>query len=88
VDDPREHALPESGWIEMMDAETGRRILVDTGSRQVRDRVRERAAQRIEDRARALASVGADQVTLATGVPYALPLRRAFARRARRIRRG
>ena len=61
VDDPREHALPDSGWIEMMDAETGRRILVDTGSRQVRERVGQRAAQRIEDRARALASAGTDR---------------------------
>ena len=53
VDDPREHELPESGWIEMMDAETGRRVLVDTGSRQVRDRVRElrgTAAGRAEPR--------------------------------------
>src|SRR5262249_29206991 len=65
VDDPREHALPESGWIEMMDAETGRRLLVDTGSRQVRERVGQRAAQRIEERARILASIGADQVSLA-----------------------
>ena len=44
--------------------------------------------RRREERARILASVGADQVALATGTPYALPLRRAFARRARRIHRG
>ena len=44
VDDPREHELPESGWIEMLDAESGRRVLVDTGSREVRTRVGELAA--------------------------------------------
>jgi len=88
VDDPREHDLPDAGWIEMLDAESGRRVLVDTGSREVRTRVSELARRRLEERARILASVGADQVALATGTPYALPLRRAFARRARRIHRA
>ncbi|MFL5516652.1 MAG: DUF58 domain-containing protein, partial [Gemmatimonadales bacterium] len=88
VDDPREHDLPDAGWIEMLDAESGRRALVDTGSREVRTRVSELARRRREERARILASVGADQVALATGTPYALPLRRAFAQRARRIHRG
>jgi uncharacterized protein (DUF58 family) len=88
VDDPREHELPESGWIEMQDAETGRRVLVDTGSREVRTRVGILTRARREERTRALSASGADQVHLETRVPYALPLRRAFALRARRIRRG
>jgi len=78
VDDPREHELPESG----------RRVLVDTGSRDVRTRVSELSRVRSEDRSRALAAAGTDQVHLETGVPYALPLRRAFAARARRINRA
>jgi hypothetical protein len=87
VDDPREHDLPESGWIEIMDAESGRRVLVDTGSRDVRrawltwlssgGRTGPRLGRR-----------GADQVHLETGSDYALPLRRAFAQRARRIHRA
>jgi uncharacterized protein (DUF58 family) len=88
VDDPREHELPESGWIEMQDAESGRCVLVDTGSRDVRARVSELTRRRLEDRSRTLAAAGTDQVHLETGVPYALPLRRAFALRARRIHRG
>ncbi len=50
VDDPREHDLPESGWIEMQDAETGRRVLVDTGSRDVRQRVKALAERRRDER--------------------------------------
>ena len=51
-----------------------RRILVDTGSRQVRERVsRHGATQRLEERSRALAGAGADQVSLETGAPYSLP---------------
>ena len=88
VDDPREHDLPESGWIEMQDAETGRRVLVDTGSREVRQRLKALAARRREERIRTLTASGADLVMLETGTDYALPLRRAFALRARRIRRG
>ena len=88
VDDPREHELPESGWIEIVDAESDRRVLVDTGSREVRTRVALLAQRRREDRARTLAAAGADHVRLETGTDYAIPLRRAFARRARRINRA
>jgi uncharacterized protein (DUF58 family) len=87
VDDPREHDLPESGWIEMQDAETGRRVLVDTGSRDVRQRVKALAERRRDERARTLTASGADLVNLETSTDYALPLRRAFAQRARRIHR-
>jgi uncharacterized protein (DUF58 family) len=88
VDDPRENQLPESGWIEMVDAETGRRILVDTGSRDVRLRMAQLAERRRQERTRALVAAGADHVRLETGIDYAIPLRRAFALRARRIRRA
>jgi uncharacterized protein (DUF58 family) len=88
VDDPREHDLPESGWIELEDAESDRRILVDTGSREIRTRLAYLADRRREERARALAASGADHVRLETGRDYTIPLRRAFALRARRIHRG
>jgi uncharacterized protein (DUF58 family) len=88
VEDPRERDLPEAGWIEMVDAESGRRILVDTGSREVRAGLSSLATLRREQRARALAAAGVDQIRIETGAAYALPLRRAFARRARRLHRG
>lgn len=88
VEDPRERSLPESGWLELLDAETGRRVLVDTGSRQVRDRLHAMADQRRDERARVLAASGVDSVRLSTDSDYALPLRRAFALRAQRLRRG
>jgi len=88
IEDPRELDLPESGWVEMADAETGRRVLVDTGSREVRDRLHTLAERRRADRARLLNAAGVDQILLRTDASYALPLRQAFARRARRLRRG
>ena len=88
VDDPRENELPESGWIEIVDAESDRHVLVDTGSREVRSRVALLTQRRRDERARSLAASGADHVRLETGRDYTIPLRRAFARRARRINRA
>jgi uncharacterized protein (DUF58 family) len=88
VDDPRENELPDSGWIEIVDAESDRRVLLDTGSREVRSRVALLTQRRREERARTLAASRADHVRLETGRDYAIPLRRAFARRARRINRA
>ena len=87
VDDRREHLLPDSGLIELADAETGRRVLVDTGSRRVRERVERLAERRREERERALAATGTDHLELETGTDYKLPLRRHFAVRARRVGR-
>ena len=87
VDDPRERALPDAGWIELADAESGGRVLVDTGSRAVRERVASLASRRLEERSRLLRGAGVDELPLSTDRDYALPLRRAFARRARRVRK-
>jgi uncharacterized protein (DUF58 family) len=87
VDDPRERRLPAAGWIEIEDAESGRRVLVDTGNRTVRETIAQRATQRDLERARAFTGAGVDHVPLMTGTDYALPLRRAFALRARRMHR-
>ena len=88
VEDPRERNLPDAGWLELSDAETGQRVLLDTGNRRLRDRIRTLNDRRREERARILAATGVDSVTLSTGSDYAIPLRRAFALRAQRIRRG
>jgi uncharacterized protein (DUF58 family) len=88
VEDRREQELPESGWLELEDAETGQRVMLDTGSRDTRDRIRVLAERRREERARLLTAAGVDTVTLTTGTDYAIPLRRAFALRAKRLRRG
>ena len=88
VEDPRERNLPDAGWLELADAETGQRVLMDTGNRKLRERLRTLNDRRREERARILAATGVDSVTLSTDSDYAIPLRRAFALRAQRIRRG
>jgi Uncharacterized conserved protein (some members contain a von Willebrand factor type A (vWA) domain) len=87
VEDPRESELPDAGWIDLEDAETGERVLVDAGSRAARGRLHLLAERRREERDRLLAAAGVDQVLLSTASDYAIPLRRAFAQRARRLHR-
>jgi uncharacterized protein (DUF58 family) len=86
VDDPREQRLPDAGWIELEDQETGRRVLVDSGDAEARARLHAAAQRRQELRANSLRAAGVDQLTLATDRDYAAPLHRAFQRRARRRR--
>lgn len=88
VDDAREQQLPDAGWVLLRDAESSREVLVDTGSARVRQDAARRAERRRTERARILASAGADHMALVTGQDYAPVLHRTFAARARRLRRG
>ena len=87
VDDPREYDLPDAGWVELEDAETGQRLLVDTSHGPTRTRIRVAAEKLQQERTRKLVQAGVDRVALQTTVPYGVPLRRAFAERARRLSR-
>ncbi|HTR19620.1 MAG TPA: DUF58 domain-containing protein [Gemmatimonadales bacterium] len=87
IDDPREIALPDAGWIDFTDAETGRRVLLDTTHPGTRDRLHVAAGRLMLERSRRLVQAGVDVVALRTDTPYAVPLRRAFAARAKRLSR-
>ncbi len=88
VDDPRERVLPAAGWVEFEDLEDGARRLVDLGAPAVRRQASLEATRRVDERRRILGAAGVDVVPLVTGEDYGLPLRRAFALRARRLHRG
>ena len=87
VDDPRERELPDAGWIELEDAETGQRLLVDTSVRESRLRVQIQAEEARLARFRTLERAQVDHIKLRTDRPYAHVLLEAFARRARRMKR-
>lgn len=87
VDDPREMELPDAGWVELRDAETGGSVLVDTSHGPSRVRLRIAAEQARLQRARVFSQARVDHVALRTDRPYAQALHRAFALRARRLRR-
>ncbi len=84
IDDPRELAPPRAGWIEMEDAENGRRALVNTGSGAAMRRWRAAAEARRAQRTERLRGAGVQQISLDVDSDYGLALRRAFGSRRRR----
>ncbi len=87
VDDPREYELPDAGWIELEDAEDGKRMLIDTTRMETRIRLRGAAEEMRVKRAAALQHAHVDHIVVQTNVPYAQTLMEAFAKRARRFTR-
>jgi uncharacterized protein (DUF58 family) len=87
VDDPREMELPDAGWVDLQDAESEVRVLVDTSHAPTRTKLRIAAEQARLQRARIFTQAQVDHLALRTDRPYAQALHRAFALRARRLRR-
>ena len=87
VDDSREINVPDAGWVELEDAESGQRVLLNSSDAATRHRVLAAATQHIQEREKKLTRAGVDRISLHTNIPYGVPLRRAFAERARRLRR-
>ncbi|MGD1017951.1 MAG: DUF58 domain-containing protein [Verrucomicrobiia bacterium] len=83
--DPREEELPAVGLVELLDAETGERALVDTFNRTVRDEFAAKARLRLEALRRLLRSANVDQVEIRSDADYVLPLIQFFSMRGRRI---
>ena len=81
--DPREEALPNAGLVTLRDAETGRAVLVDTGSRRARALYAHAAEERRERLARAFASARVDVVEARVDEDVVAPLAAFFRRRNR-----
>lgn len=81
-----EEGVPRVGILELEDPETGRVVLVDTGSRRVRRALNERIRARADARDETFRTLGLESIHVRTGEPYEVPLVRFFERRARRIR--
>jgi len=83
--DPREEELPAIGLVELRDAETGERALVDTFNRKVREDFAAKARERLEALRRLLRSASVDQVEIRSNADYVPPLIQFFSMRERRI---
>jgi uncharacterized protein (DUF58 family) len=81
--DPRELELPSVGLIELEDAETGERVLVDSSDPRMRRRYREHAVHQRQYRDRLLASLSIDHIAIRTDRSYIEPLIVFFRNRAR-----
>jgi uncharacterized protein (DUF58 family) len=86
--DPREESLPAVGLLELEDAESGARLLLDTNSRAVRDGFQAQAQARREATRQLARSAGVDLIEVTTDGGHLDALVRFFRLRERRQRRG
>jgi uncharacterized protein (DUF58 family) len=84
--DPREEWLPDVGLVMLEDAETGQRLLVDTGSAAVREGYQAAAAGRGEELRKLMRSAGVDLIEASTDGNHLDALVRFFRQRQRRQR--
>ena len=81
ITDPREEQLPDVGIVELRDAETGRKVWVDTSSRAVRDHYAARWQQRSERILETLKHNRIDTAQVSTDEDYVAELIKLFKQR-------
>ena len=86
VTDPRELQLPDVGFIELEDAETGEIVLLDTSYSEVRSVYAKQSSQDIMSRNKLFKSINVDHIDIQTDRPYIDPLIKFFRMRAKRFR--
>ncbi len=84
IGDPRERELPNAGLIELKDAETGGRMVIDSGSSKVRTWWAGEARRREKDLETLARRSGVDIVRVETGEEYILKLMQLFRAREKR----
>jgi uncharacterized protein (DUF58 family) len=84
VTDLRETEIPNVGLVRMLDAETGRMMWVDTGSKSVRRSFARYAGHQSQKLDHLFNRMGVDMVRVYTGKDYVKPLMNLFKKRASR----
>ena len=84
LSDPRESELPDVGFIQLRDAETGHQVLVDTSDARLREQFAGNQRAAAEARSEGLRRLGVDEIRIDTTRSYIEPLVRHFRSRARR----
>jgi uncharacterized protein (DUF58 family) len=85
--DPREIDLPDCSLVELMDAESGAKIIVDTSHEALRQEYHAKALGLIKNRSRLFDTIGIDHIDISTDVPYKKALVSFFAQRRHRFAR-
>ncbi len=86
ITDPRERELPDVGFIELEDAETGETYLLDTTDPAVRRDIAVRSKENALVREKLFRSIQVDHIDISTQQSYIEPLIRFFRMRAKRFR--
>jgi len=85
VTDPRELTLPNIGFVELEDAETGEIVVLDTADPTLRQNFESETSETKARRDKLLRSMNIDTIDIRTDVSYVEPLIRFFRMRAKRF---
>ncbi len=88
IHDPLESELPNLGLLHLLDAESGKRVWIDSGNRWVRKHFAEEAQRRLREFGQLCGRLGVDEIRLDVTQDYARPLVQFFRRRAKRLAKG
>lgn len=85
VSDPRERSLPDVGYLELVDAESDQRVVLDSGNRYVREQFEHLASQDELKLRQLLRRTSVDQIDIQTDRSYVPPLIEFFRARERKL---
>ena len=83
--DPREVELPNVGFLELEDAETGETVIIDTGSTEIRETFFSESQEERDKREKFFKSIGVDNINILTDRSYVEPITKFFKMRAKRM---
>jgi hypothetical protein len=86
LSDPRESEMPDIGLVEFEDAENGGTILVDSSSREFRQRYKSEMEKKVGAVSQEFKSTGVDEIHVSTETDYVEPLVKFFKKRERLAR--
>lgn len=87
ITDRREIELPDIGYIEFEDAETGETFVIDTGDKNVLKSFFTLSSDRRESLIKDFRGMNVDYIEIFTDKPYVEPLMKFFRMRAKRLRK-
>ncbi|MBS1259107.1 MAG: hypothetical protein MAG551_02173 [Candidatus Scalindua arabica] len=85
ITDPRELEIPNVGFVELEDAETGGITLVDTSDRKMTERFNRFNVKNMQDRADLFRGMGVDLIDVRTDSSYVEPIMKFFRTREKRL---
>jgi uncharacterized protein (DUF58 family) len=85
ITDPREMVLPAVGLVELQDAETGERIVIDTSDPIARKEFSALYQRELKDRDKLFRSMSLDKIEIFTDKPYIEPIMKFFRMREKRL---
>ena len=85
ITDPRETELPDIGFIDLMDAETGERVLIDSSDSKVRRTFKALALKRNEELKKFFRQLNSDSIEIQTNKSYVDALVKFFKMREKKM---